>query len=707
MSLVSPSLDVVSPDRGLFRFSAKPYFLWFFTLLLIVGGIVRSNWATRLDSYTFDEAYHIMAGASYVKTDSFRINPEHPPLTKLWVGKVVLMNGYKVSPFRPLQDKIDERKFAEEDVYLKNNPDLVQQHARLAMFALNGLLLLAFALMARRVLGPTVALFSLAYLVIDPTVAAHLPVVMTDLPVALLSGTSMLAAAAAFRSWRALDLIVVAVFLGLTLAAKHSAIITVMAVGLFGVVMAFVNSRASTPGASTPGVSTRGTLPGRLRRLGLVTLVLLGALVVLWNFYGFRYQDSVEAGEFFNRPLLAKIDDIRSPLFKTLLHGMVDWHLAPASYVWGLADTIRAGVEGRVGSAFAFGQLGFNRAPFYYAPGIWGAKLPLGLLVLTLAGMVLVCLRRLPNSTRLPLAALALLAGLFWLALARGSTYGGVRHALSMLPLLAVLGALVIKYAIDNQSLLLRGGVLVAGLAALVSALPVVRPWEYFNELAGGSANSYRYFNDEGVDLFQRSKELTQYYKKHIQPTTETPFIWYSISRAEKQRYHMRWIGEKPNQDSIIFQSDRITGTIFTSTQSLAPSLYHDDHLVFQKAKPIARMGNLLVFRGTFRLPNLRASWLSGEGYKALFVESKPDTAKAIRYIDEAVALNPKVFFIDWELGNLYASRGDRAKALKAYRLAHQFCPDDALKAQLADHLNTLSTTTARRLPTLRNPALE
>jgi hypothetical protein len=210
----------------------------------------------------------------------------------------VLLNGYKLTPFRPLLDKSDERKLAEENVYLKNNLGAVQQQARWAMFVLNGLLILLFTFMVHRVLGPIVALATLTYLVIDPTVAAHLPVVMTDLPVALLSGTSLLAAVVAFRSWRAPDLVWVAVCLGLTLATKHSAVITAVAVGLLGVLLAFV------------GPVTFGS---RARRMGLVALVLVGAVVVLWSFYGFRYRDSVEVGDSSTAlwPLRLKTCDLR------------------------------------------------------------------------------------------------------------------------------------------------------------------------------------------------------------------------------------------------------------------------------------------------------------------------------------------------------------------------------------------------------------
>jgi hypothetical protein len=55
-------------------------------LLLVSGAIVRSAISTRLDGFTIDEPYHIATGVSYVRYADFRINPEHPPLVKLWAG---------------------------------------------------------------------------------------------------------------------------------------------------------------------------------------------------------------------------------------------------------------------------------------------------------------------------------------------------------------------------------------------------------------------------------------------------------------------------------------------------------------------------------------------------------------------------------------------------------------------------------------------
>ena len=76
---------------------------------LISGAVVRSAVATRHDSFTQDEGYHILAGVSYVKRGDFRINPEHPPLVKLWVGAIIYAAGFNLSPFREMHDKGDER----------------------------------------------------------------------------------------------------------------------------------------------------------------------------------------------------------------------------------------------------------------------------------------------------------------------------------------------------------------------------------------------------------------------------------------------------------------------------------------------------------------------------------------------------------------------------------------------------------------------
>jgi hypothetical protein len=66
-------------------------------LLIVCGAIFRSAVTTRLDGFTLDEAYHIAAGVSYIRNADFRINPEHPPLVKLWVGRFISATGFQLT----------------------------------------------------------------------------------------------------------------------------------------------------------------------------------------------------------------------------------------------------------------------------------------------------------------------------------------------------------------------------------------------------------------------------------------------------------------------------------------------------------------------------------------------------------------------------------------------------------------------------------
>src|SRR5271154_1527810 len=217
----------------------RSVFIWLVFLLGALA-ILRSALTTRLDGFTIDEAYHIAAGVSYVKYHDFRINPEHPPLVKLWVGRFMAATGCRLVSLRQFNDKPGERNFANLAVFRQNDPDSVQRRARFAMYGLNGILLLALAFALARVFNAGVSLGTLLFLAIDPTVAAHLPVVMTDLPVALLSTTAVVLAARALRDWIWADLAACSAFLGLALTAKHSAPVVAAGIALIGVVVAIV-----------------------------------------------------------------------------------------------------------------------------------------------------------------------------------------------------------------------------------------------------------------------------------------------------------------------------------------------------------------------------------------------------------------------------------------------------------------------------------
>ena len=158
---------------------------------------------------------------------------------------------------------------------------------------------------------------------------------MTDLPVAILSTTAVVLAARAFRDWIWTDLAACSAFLGLALTAKHSAPVVALAIALIGGVVAFVLPLES------PSHS-------RWLRVFVETWRAAGrAMLVLWASYLFRYSESPSGQEsFLNRPLIDKINDVASPTYHAVLEAMATTHIVPRAYLWGFADTIRAGMGG-------------------------------------------------------------------------------------------------------------------------------------------------------------------------------------------------------------------------------------------------------------------------------------------------------------------------------------------------------------------------
>jgi hypothetical protein len=670
----------------------RKVFIWL-ALLLVALAILRSAIATRLDGFTIDEAYHIAAGVSYVKYHDFRINPEHPPLVKLWVGSVIAATGFRLDSFHKFNEKDAERLYTEGAVFRQNDPDSVQRRARAAMYVLNGLLLLALALALERVFSPGVSLGTLLFLVIDPTVAAHLPVVMTDLPVALLSTTAVVLAARAFREWIWTDLAACSAFLGLAMAAKHSAPIVLLSLALIGATLAILPPLQS---------------PHHSRSLKIVKLgaVLVGAMLVLWASYFFHYSQSPSGLESFNRPLSAKIDDVASPRYHAVLTAMAVTHVVPRAYLWGFADTVRAGMEGRDNPQLFLGKVYNFRAPKYFFPAMIVVKVPIGLLALLPLGLYLFLSRRIPSAWILPCWVVLGAAALFLLVLSAGATYGGIRHALPVVVLLSFLAGISFALALSSKTRPLKIIVALAFLAAALSALPQMRPWEYFNEFVGGTANAYKYFYDDGVDIGQRSKELAQYYRRELKPNGLRPVCFYNTSDSEKAARGIECFGSDKLHDRALIELPERSGTVFAAPSDFLPQSYWD-RAALRDATPVQRLGNLFIFRGSFHLPGQAARVFYYRGLDKIYGDT-PDDAEAEKAFRRSVELDPTAYFVQMEIGNLCLKRGSREESVRAYIEALRYAPDESgIRSALQHQIQRLSSDALAGISPLRDPNLE
>ena len=691
-------MDTAAPVDRTVRFGRTAGVL----LLLALAGLAigRSALGTRLDSFTVDEPWHIVAGTSYVRVGDRHLNPEHPPLVKLWVG-AWMPPWFKLGSEPALHEKEQERQWVEDTMFFGNDPMRAQQRARLAMWTFGGSLLFLLGLLLWRAAGLAWAVGTLAFLALEPTIGAHLPVVMTDGPLALTLAPAIVAAGLLAAEWRWRWVAAFGLAAGLALGAKHSALAGLLGIGL---VLAF---------AVLASVRVDGMRGIARRTLQLATSGAI-ALALLWGMYGFRYHADRDGGDAFNRALEDKIADVSSPALRTALADADRFHLLPRAYLWGLADTVRTGVEGRgIAAHLVWGRVYEGRTPWFTWPAILAAKIPLALSALALLGFVLLWRARLPARTRWMLAVLAGASAVHLAALmVSPAAWGGVRHATPLIAAAAVLAGGAVAEAWRRRSRVLGAVVAALFVAAFAMTIRTPRLWEYHNELVGGSAGAWRYFDNEGLNLGQRFGEIRDFHERVIRPGGLPMYSNYwmmeSQVRAARLNYH-RYV-ESLDDDNVAGLYDGWF-VYATSDHNPWPQFGWNPDEVFKGMTLAARFGNVEIWRGRLLRPKSRASSLNGQVMDYIYKKNGSDWALVARKLEEVAAVLPNRIDAAVELGNAYLRLGDGAHAARAYRrpLEQRDMPIDP---ELAQHLRSQvarieAGEDPAKIEPMRNPWLE
>jgi hypothetical protein len=687
-----PKLTQTSPERRI---------LGGLLLLLLVGlGVLRSAVGTRLDSLTGDEPWHIVAGTAYARSGEFHLNPEHPPLVKLWVG-AAMPADFLLRPAPALSEKAQERKWVEETLFRDNDPQRAQTRARAAMWALNGLLLWLLGLVVWRACGWVWAAGTLVFLAIDPTVGAHMPVVMTDLPLALTLMIALVTAGLLAATWSWGWVVGCGVAAGLALAAKHSAL-----AGLIG--LAAVLLLAVALGWRD------GRWPGLFARLGKLGVAAGVALVVLWSLYGFAFHAARDGGDPFNRPMADKIADLNLGPWRAGIAFADRWQLLPRAYLWGLADTVRTGVEGRgISQHFIWGETYFGKAPWFAWPAIVVSKVPLALMGLAALGILLLWRARPPATARWTLWMLAGVCACHLLALAgSGGVWGGVRHATPLLTAAAILAGIAASEAWQRRSRLAMAGV--AALFVLAIAMTVREPrlWEYHNELVGGSQGAHRYFANEGLDLGQRFAEIRAFHDREIAPSGRPLFASYWMIEEQVRGAQLNYRRRVESLDDSNIEGRYDGYFVYTMLDTLPwPNWDWDPEEVFRDLELVARFGHIGIWKGVQVRPQTRASSLSSKVMDYIYEEGGSDWALVAQRLEEVAALLPQKVDTGVELGNAYLRLGEGGRAIAAYRrlLEQDKVPLDVLiRQQIVTQIESITAaSTLAAVEPMRNPWLE
>ncbi|MEP6537129.1 MAG: phospholipid carrier-dependent glycosyltransferase [Bryobacteraceae bacterium] len=510
----------MTPQVGL----PERYFGWLISLLLAILGLTQL-FSVLGENQSADEAVHLSAGYSYLKTGDFRINPEHPPLGKYINALPLLL----LNPHLPTEDPswadADEYLFGRAFLYKNTeSADKLLLYGRIPTILMTLCLALAIGLWTRRHFNAATALFAVLLFSFDPTVITHGRYVTSDIIVSLLIFLSITAWFRYLREPARGSLIRAGVLLGLTLCSKASGVILLP---MFAVLYLVAWWKKDLPAPSWKQLT-----------LALGTCCVLGFLVI---YAAYRFEtSSVLADKALAKRFAMTSDELKADIHvSSLLRRLIDpattlgkvTHIAaryipiPAhSFLHGIYWQADRNKQGR--DYYLLGQHS-EKGRWYYFSVAFGVKTPVAVVLLLTICVVLVFWKffsslgnGLPALLRgIPLKwyALVIPMAVYLAATLASNVNIGIRHLLPIYPFLYILlsaSFLTVDFG-GSRKIRLAGALIIGAFTVAESAAAYPYYLPFFNVLAGGSAQGPRYLIDSNVDWGQDLKRLKTYTDSH------------------------------------------------------------------------------------------------------------------------------------------------------------------------------------------------
>lgn len=441
-------------------------------LLALFGQTVTGS---LRQSLTTDEPMHIAMGYADLLGD-YGLLPAHihPPLVNAWAAWPLLLG-----PDRPELDQVPGWKQGNlfqfsAQLLLRLGPVEAVELATRAPIMLLSLLLGALVYRwAADLFGARAGLVALFLYVFDPGVVSNSQLNTTDI------GALAFGLLAVYAGWRAVRrptarlTVLMGLALGMSMAAKVSGLFFVpMLAALVGVTLLRAGwGRWSTFGKQALGWGVR-----------LVWVYVL-AFGVLWGAYRFEL-----------RPLPG-----------------ANWPVPATSHWLVLQAFVQHVQEGHL--AFAAGQIG-QHGWWWYFPLAFVVKTPLPTLLLLV--LAIIYWARRPRTAWTEAVWLLAIPVVYLFSAVFSTIDIGYRHLLPMFPFLFVFIAHLARRGAPRVMRVALGGLMTWGLIEAVLIYP--HALTYFNQLAGGADNGYRYLVDSNTDWGQTLKELRRYIKERGSP---------------------------------------------------------------------------------------------------------------------------------------------------------------------------------------------
>jgi Dolichyl-phosphate-mannose-protein mannosyltransferase len=626
-------------------------------LLLIFGLQIAST--VHQESLTWDEGDHIFSGYMSWKTHDFGFNPEHPPLMKL-LGTLPLLG-------LPMHVPPDQHRYFKAEAYLDgrdmlfaDGPERAKMmtfRVRMATGILSIVLGLLVFLAANEMFGVGAGFVALVLLIFEPNVLAHGAFVTTDIGVSCFFFASIYAFYRYCKAPSVGRLLVAGLAAGLALATKHSAVL------LLPMLVSLVACEIVFRFRDEPRVKRTLHLVGALAAIGAV------ALVVLWAFYGFRYN--ARPGDLRLDPSLT---DYVKPLSPNEARGILQLaklHILPESYLYGLAD-VRSMANGM--PSYFFGKV-YAHGIWYYFPTVLLIKSTIGFLALVLLAFAAIIAGRFRRWREI--LFLLVPAGLYLFVAMTSHLNIGARHILPVWVFLCVFAAGG-AWAWTASSGRWRYVVGVLLFLHVVSSVLVYPNYmAYANELWGGPSKTYKYLTDSNTDWAQQLLAVKKYTDEH--GIKDCWFAYFADPELRAQDYGIP-CKPLPTPDSWFADVQHpvpatITGPVLISAGTLTGfelgSSVLNPYREFEKLDPVTSIQDgVLVFEGTFQVPLASALSYVQESNA---LREKKDFTGALAQARQAVAIAPDAVQTQVALGDALVAIGQKNEARIAYARAAEF----------------------------------
>ncbi len=518
------------------------------TLLTLFGLLaVTSMWN---DNANYDERIHLPAGYSYITQQDMRLNPEHPPLVKDLAALPLLFMKINF-PFQSwgwntsLTANSSRTPSWQTDVgfgndflyYSGNDAQKMMRYGRIPIILIGILLGFYIFRFAKELWGNSAGIIALTFYSFSPTFLAHARLVTTDVA----------AAAAFFISFYYLykwlkvptrrNLWVFGIVLGLSLLTKFSTFLLIPIFGFIILIWILLKERSKK-------------LWALKKYLGGFILVLVVAFLVVGAVYAFHVWHYPIQKQAIDTTLILSTFN-----FKPLVNLSVWISSQPGLRAWGqyfLGFLMVLQRSGGGNTTYYLGEVSADSSRLYF-PVVYLIKEPLPYILLTLFVLSLAfkkcigyCRNRATKSrfsdfidlvkSNYAETGMILAIFVYWAFSIHSNLNIGVRHILPTLPFIYALTARQISFwirggiqeRISNYygfwpllSLYwrrLKKGFIIA-ILFIWAIISVVSVWPsflaYFNEIAGGPSNGYKFVVDSNLDWGQDILRLAQFIEEN------------------------------------------------------------------------------------------------------------------------------------------------------------------------------------------------